>query len=48
MSLTLRPRDNVVNVNFDVSTSRNSAAVTSLDKDAPSDFSGYWRTKIPV
>jgi hypothetical protein len=27
--LTLRPRDNVMNVNFDVSTSGNSAAVGS-------------------
>ncbi len=46
--LTLRPRDNVMNVNFDVSTSGNSAAVPSLDKDAPADFSRYWRAPIPV
>ena len=48
MRLTLRPRDNMMNFNFDVSTSGNSAAVASLDKDAPADFSRYWRVPIPT
>ena len=48
MRLTLRPWDNMMNFNFDVSTSGNSAAVTGLDKDAPADFSRYWRTPIPA
>jgi hypothetical protein len=46
--LTLRPRDNVMNVNFDVSTSGNRALVTSLDKDAPTDFSRYWTAPLPT
>jgi hypothetical protein len=28
---------------INVSTSANSAAVASLDKDAPTDFSRYWK-----
>jgi hypothetical protein len=45
--LTFRPLDNVMNVNFNVSTSGNSAFVTSLDKDAPTDFSRYWTAPLP-
>lgn len=45
--LTLRPRDNVMNIDFDVSASRDSAPVTSLDEDAATDFSRYWRTTVP-
>ena len=48
MRLTLRPRDNMMNFNFDVSTSWNSAAVASLDEDTPTDFSRYWRAPIPT
>ena len=44
--LTLRPGDNVMNVNFDVSTSGNSASVSGLDKDSSPDVSRYWRTPI--
>lgn len=47
MRLTLRPRDNVMNVNFDVSTTGNGAAVPGFDKDAPSEFSRYWSAPIP-
>ena len=46
--MTFRPRDNMMDLNFDVSTSGNGAAVTSLDKDTPADFSRYWRTTLPV
>jgi hypothetical protein len=46
--LTLRPRDNVMDVNFDVSASGNSAAVAGLDKDAPADVSRYWSARLPT
>lgn len=45
--LTLRPRDNVMNVDFDVSTSGDGAAVSSLDKDTPPDFTRHWRAPVP-
>lgn len=35
----IRPRDNVVKVDLDVSTGGNGASVPSLDKDTPADFS---------
>ena len=47
MRLTIRPRDNVVDFNFDVSTSGDSTSVASFDKDAPRDFSRYWRP-VPI
>ena len=43
---TLRPRDNVMNIDLDVSASRNSAAVTSLNEDAPTEITRYWRADI--
>lgn len=46
MSLTIRPRDNVMNVNFNVTTSGDGATMPSLDKDAATDFSRYWTTGI--
>jgi hypothetical protein len=46
--LTLRPRDNMMNIDLDVSASRDSASVTGLDQDATSDFSRYYRTPVPV
>ena len=38
--LALRPRDDVVNIDFDVTTSRNGASVASLDQYSPPDFCG--------
>ena len=46
--VTLRPRDNVMDVNFDVSTSGDCAAVSGLDKDASPQISRYWRTLLPA
>jgi hypothetical protein len=43
MRLTLRPRYNVMNINLDVSASRDGAAVSRLDENAPTDISRYWR-----
>ena len=48
MRLTLRPRDNVVNVDLDVSTSRDGAAMPSLDENSPLDVSRYWRAPVPT
>lgn len=48
MRLTLRPRDNVMNVDFDVSTSRDGATVAGFNKDTPPDFGRYWRAPIPA
>ena len=45
--LTLRPRDNVMNINFDISTGGDSTPMPSLDKDAPADVGRYWRAPIP-
>ena len=47
MRLTLRPRDNVMNVDFDVSTGRDGAAMSGFDKNASTDVSRHWRTPIP-
>ncbi len=47
MRLTLRPRDNVVKLDLDVSASGDSAAVPGFDQDAPFDISRYWRAPIP-
>ncbi len=44
--LTLRPRDNVMNVDLDVSASGDRAPMPSLDEDAAADVSRYWRTTI--
>lgn len=41
MRLTLRPRDNVVNIDLDVTASGDCAAVPGLYKDAPFDISRY-------
>jgi hypothetical protein len=41
MRLRLRPWDNVMNVNLDISTRRDGAAVARLDKDTPAQFSRY-------
>lgn len=46
--VALRPRDNVVNIDFDVSASRDGASVASFDKYSPPEFSGYWWPIIPV
>jgi hypothetical protein len=45
--LTFRPRDNVMNVNYDVSTGGNRAPVTCFDKNTPTDVSRYWRAPLP-
>nr|WP_263625821.1 hypothetical protein [Stappia indica] len=39
--LTLRPRDNVVNIDLDVTASGNCTTVPGLYKDAPFDISRY-------
>jgi hypothetical protein len=44
--LALRPRDNVMNINLDVSTGRDGASVPSLDENTSTDVSRYWRTVI--
>ena len=46
--LTLRPRDNVVDVHLDVSTGGSGASVSGLDQDAASDVSRYWRAPVSV
>lgn len=46
--LTLRPRDNVMNIDFDVSTSRDGTAVTGLDEDTSADVSRYWRAPLSI
>jgi hypothetical protein len=46
VSLTLRPRDNVMNVDLNVSAGGDGAAVSSLNKNSPADFRGYWRSPI--
>lgn len=48
MRLTLRPRDNVVNLDFDVATGGDSAPVAGFDENAPLDVSSYWRANIPA
>ena len=48
MSLTLRPRDNVMDLSVDVSTSGDSAAMSGFNKNTSTDFSRYWRTRIPA
>jgi len=42
--LTLRPRDNVMNIDLNVSTGGDRAPVTSLDENPSTDFSRYWRS----
>ena len=42
MSFTLRPRDNVMDITFNVSTSGDATPVPSLDKNSPSDVGGYY------
>ena len=44
--LTFRPRDNVMDIDFDVSTDGDSAAVARLNQDSPAEFSRYWRTPV--
>lgn len=39
--LTLRPRDNVMNIDLDVSASGDSTPMAGFDKNAPFDFSRY-------
>jgi hypothetical protein len=46
MRLTLRPRHNVMDVDFDVSTSGDGAPMAGLDKDAAADFSRHRRSAI--
>ena len=45
--LTLRPRDNVMNIDLDVSASGDRASVPGFDQDAPSDPSRYWTATVP-
>ena len=44
--LTLRPRDNVMNIDLDVTTGGDGAAVSSLNKDAAPNFRRYWRAFV--
>lgn len=46
MSLTIRPRDNVVDVNFNVAASGDSTSMPSLNENPASDLSGYWRAPL--
>ena len=45
--LTLRPRDNVMNIDLDVSAGGDRASVPCFDQDAPSDPSRYWTAILP-
>lgn len=42
MTLTVRPRDNVMDIDIDVSASGDGTTVSGLDEDSPSDFSRYY------
>ena len=44
--LTLRPRDNVMDIGIDVSASRNGTSMPSLNENTSPDVSRYWRTDI--
>lgn len=46
MRLTLRPRDNVMNINLDVSASGDSTSMARFNENSSSDFSRYWRTSL--
>lgn len=46
MRLTVRPRDNVMDIDIDVSASGDGTTVSGLDEDSSSDFSRYWRATI--
>jgi hypothetical protein len=48
MRLTRGPGDNMVHVDLNVSAGRNCAAVASLDENASSEISRYWRTPVRV
>lgn len=48
MRLTLRPRDNMMDIDLDVSACRDGASVASLDQDASADVGRYWRANAPV
>jgi hypothetical protein len=48
MRFTLRPGDNVMNIDFDVTTRRDSTPVARLHENAASDFSRYWRANLSV
>jgi hypothetical protein len=45
---TLRPRNNVMNIDLDVSARGNSAAMASLDKDSASQLSRNWGAVVSV
>jgi hypothetical protein len=45
--LTLRPRDNVMNIDLDIPAGGNGAAVPGLNQDAAPEFSGYRWAPIP-
>jgi hypothetical protein len=44
--LTLRPRDNMMDIGIDVSAGRDGASMPSLDENTSPDLSRYWRTDI--
>ena len=44
--LTLRPRDNVMNVDLDVTASGDGASMPRLDENATPNISGYWSTVV--
>jgi hypothetical protein len=44
--LTIRPRDNVMNIDLDISACRDSTAVTGLDENTSTEFSRYWRSHV--
>jgi hypothetical protein len=45
--LTLRPRDNVMDINFDITTGGDRTTMSRFDKDSTPEVSRYWRSSIP-
>jgi hypothetical protein len=43
VSLTFRPRDNVVDINLDVPAGWNGASVARFHENSPSNVGRYWR-----
>jgi hypothetical protein len=48
MCATSRPRDNVVDIHFDVPTSGDRASMAGFDENAPTESSRHWRTLVPI
>lgn len=48
MRFTLRPRDNVMNIDIDVSASGDGAAMASLDEDSAAQISRDWGSVVAI